>query len=508
LDQQEYTHLVRRLELDSYANPAAFRRKVIAISIAAYVALLGALGALAWLMQYLIRWALSTSHLFTAVKIGLFALALLPVFWSVLRMLFMRIEAPGGRTITRDEAPRLFATLDELRKRLSGPPIHHVLVDGNYNAAIAHRPRYGLLGGHVNYLIVGLPYMLGTPPKEMLATVAHEYGHLCGSHGKLGAWVYRQRRVFGALYEQTRETAEDSFVSRGMLGALSRFMPYYNAYTFVMSRQNEYEADRTASEIAGGAVNAQGLVRDTLLGRWIHEEFWPKLRGHADQAERPPFLPFASMRLAFKASHEQWAAPEKLSAAWMERSDLHDTHPCLRERLESIGEQASLPLPVETTSAERLLGADLTRTLIGEFDRKWWADEGSDWQARFRYAARSRTRMAELSAVPLAQVPLADLQELAMLKAEFESPGAARPVLERLLRQPGGPFPMASYHLGRILLDEGEARGLDHLRDAAQADAGLAEAAARQGYYYILRTQSEYAARQWWESLAPEQEAA
>jgi len=508
LDQQEYTNLVRRLELDSYANPAAFRRKVIAISVGAYVALLGALGALAWLIQFLIRWAFSTSHLFAAVKIGLFALVLLPVFWAVLRMLLMRIEPPEGRALTRQEAPRLFATLDELRKRLAGPGIHHVLVDGNYNAAIAQRPRYGLFGGHTNYLILGLPYMLGTPPKEMLATVAHEYGHLCGSHGKLGAWVYRQRRVFGALYEQTRDTAADSLVSRGLLGALSVFMPYYNAYTFVMSRQQEYEADRAASEIAGASVNAQGLVRDALLGRWIHEEFWPRLRSHADQAERPPFMPFASMRVAFKASHEQWAAPEKLSAAWMERSDLHDTHPCLRERVEAIGEQPSLPAAVETTSAERLLGGELTRILIGEFDRNWWSDEGKDWQARFRYAARSRIRMAQLSALPLAQVPLADLQELALLKAEFESPDAARPVLERLLRQPGGPFPMASYHLGRILLEDGDVRGLDHLRNAAQTDASLVEASARLGYYFILKTQSEYAARQWWESLAPEQEAA
>jgi Zn-dependent protease with chaperone function len=508
LDQQNYTHLVRRLELDSYAHPAAFRRRVVAISVGAYVALFTILGVLAWLIQYLIRWALGTAHLFAALKLGVFALLLLPVFWAVLRMLLMRIEQPEGRPLMRDEAPRLFATLDELRKRLNGPEIHHVLVDGNYNAAIAQRPRFGPFGVHTNYLILGLPYMLGTPPKEMLATVAHEYGHLCGSHGKLGAWVYRQRRVFGALYEQVRHDAADNLVNRMLLAMLSGFMPYYNAYTFVMSRQNEYEADRAASDIAGAAVNAQGLVRDTLLGRWIHEEFWPKLRGHADRAERPPFMPFASMNLAFRASHEQWAAQDKLSAAWLVRSDLLDTHPCLRERLEAIGEQPVLPGPPEVTSAERLLGAGLTRTLVEEFDRSWWAEEGKHWQARFRYAARSRTRMAELSAVPLQQVALHELQELALLKAEFESPAAARPVLERLLRQPGGPFPQAAFHYGRILLDDGDARGLDHLREAALHDASLVDASARLGYYYILKTQSEYAARQWWEGLVPEQEAA
>jgi hypothetical protein len=214
------------------------------------------------------------------------------------------------------------------------------------------------------------------------------------------------------------------------------------------------------------------------------------------------------MNLAFRASHEQWAAQDKLSAAWLVRSDLLDTHPCLRERLEAIGEQPVLPGPPEVTSAERLLGAGLTRTLVEEFDRSWWAEEGKQWQARFRYAARSRTRMAELSAVALQQVALHELQELALLKAEFESPAAARPVLERLLRQPGGPFPQAAFHYGRILLDDGDARGLDHLREAALHDASLVDASARLGYYYILKTQSEYAARQWWEGLVPEQEAA
>lgn len=508
MDQQQYTHLVRRLELDSDANPAAFRRKVIAISVGAYVGLFATLGALAWLIQFLIRWALSTSHVVAALKIGFFALVLLPVFWAVLRMLLMRLGKPEGRPLSRDEAPRLFATLDELRKRLGGPEIHHVLIDGNYNAAISQLPRFGLLGPHTNYLILGLPYMLGTPPKEMLATVAHEYGHLCGSHGKLGAWVYRQRRVFGALYEHVGHDSSDNLVNRMMLIMLNRFMPYYNAYTFVMSRQNEYEADRAASDVAGGAVNAQGLVRDTLLGRWIHEEFWPKLFSHADRAVQPPFMPFASMRLAFKASYEQWATQEKLSAAWDVRSDLHDTHPCLRERVEAIGEAAVLPVAPEVTSAERLLGATLTRTLIEEFDRDWWKTQGKQWETRFRYAERSRTRIAELSAVPLEKVALGDLQELALLKAEFENAAAARPVLQHLLRQHGGPFPTASFHYGRMLLDDGDARGLDHLREAALHDAGLVEASAHIGYHYTLRTEGEYAAQQWWESLSVEQQAA
>jgi hypothetical protein len=40
LDQQAYTHLVRRLELDANFHPSAFRRKLILISCSAYPAAL------------------------------------------------------------------------------------------------------------------------------------------------------------------------------------------------------------------------------------------------------------------------------------------------------------------------------------------------------------------------------------------------------------------------------------------------------------------------------------
>ena len=118
----------------------------------------------------------------------------------------------------------------------------------------------------------------------MLATVAHEYGHLCGDHGKMGAWIYRQRRTLLALYEQVEDMSESSWAHELMYNVLRRFMPRYDAYTFVLSRQQEYEADKTASEIAGAKHNATGLIRDELLARWIGENFWPTFYKQARSA--------------------------------------------------------------------------------------------------------------------------------------------------------------------------------------------------------------------------------
>lgn len=504
MDQQAYTHLVRRLELDANFHPSAFRRKVILISCSAYLALFATLSIVASLLYYGFHWAKAHHSNYNMLRFGVFALFMLPLFWLALRMFFMRLPAPEGRLISREEAPKLFATLDKMRQKLQGPKIHHVLIDGEYNAAISQLPRFGLFGPHTNYLMLGLPYLLGVSHKEMLATVAHEYGHLCGNHGKLGAWVYRQRRTFGALYEQVRNSAADNWVQAGMATALQRFMPYYNAYTFVLSRQDEYEADHTASQLVGAAVNANGLVRDALLGRWIHQDFWPRLYRQADQAMQPNFMPYATMRMAFKASYELWATPERLASALAEKSGLDDTHPALKERLEATGQPAVLPGCVEISAAEILLGAATSKILIAEFDQAWWSKERKKWESRCKYVFRSRARLSQLSALPLSEVPLLDLQEFALLIAEFETPLAAKPVLEHLLRQNGGPFPKAAFVYGQILLGEGNGRGLEYLEAAAANDRSLVEESAALGYDYLVKNQSEYAAHAWWKKMTPD----
>lgn len=500
MDRDEFAGLVHQLEAESENSPAAFRTKVLLLSVAAYVFLFVLLAGIAVAIGWTAHWAHQHNRTRHLVMAGIFALMMLPVFYVVLRVFFMRLSAPEGREITRADAPRLFEVLDKMRRRLKGPEIHHVLIDTEYNAAISQRPRFGLFGGHTNYLMLGLPYLIGTPPKEMLATVAHEYGHLCGNHGKTGAWVYRQRRTFIALYQQLDASQETSWVHAAMYGLLRRFMPHYDAYTFVLSRQQEFEADKTATDLAGAQHNATGLIRDTLLGRWIHDEFWPRFYRQSDQHVAPTFYPYASMRTAFVASHADWATQPRLSAAWRENSDAVDTHPCLRERVEAMGHTAKLPPAAEQTAADVLL-CGFTKTLVDEFDQDWWKREKNEWQSRFQYVKRSKQELEALSTRSIESLQLHELQQFALLKAEFDSPQAAKPVLEYLLAKPGGPFPKPAYFYGRILLDEKNDRGLEYLEITAKSDRNSIDKISELGYYYLLEKQGERAAEAWWDKI-------
>lgn len=502
MQDKKYETLVWSLQAKADHQPGLFRGQVIGISILAYVVLLGIfalLGTLVW-------WTLTRQHIHVKawIGIGVVLFTLIPVSFIFLRTLLRRISPPTGRILSQEEAPQLFKLLSDIRKRLDGPPIHQVLITSEFNAAISQVPRFGLFGGHRNYLILGLPFLFGMSPREMAAVVAHEYGHLAGGHGKLGAWIYRQRRTFGALQRHIDERREDDSLNGLLAGLLDHFGPYYNAYTFVLSRQQEYEADAAAARYAGSEHIATGLIRSQLLGRWLAREFWPKLYEQSTSRATPSYLPYSSMGKAIAITHTDWATDQGLQHAWKAESDVHDTHPCLRERVDALDQACRLPKPIERSAAEAMLGPQAT-TIAREFDRDWWMTEKKRWQENHRRHIEGNKRLAELESRPRAELDIHTLQELALLLFDFRSTAEAKPVLEYLLSRPGERYPKPLYYYGWALLEEGDAKGLDKLVEAARLSPAMLDDCARVGYRWLCRHRDEEAAEDWLEHLYPEQ---
>lgn len=500
MNDEEFGWLLTRLETEALNAPRAFRTKVFLISIAVYAALALSLLFVAVALAWAVKHMHEPGMMRLAIGAGVLALMTLPVLWVTLRTLLQRWPPPAGRVLTRTEAPVLFDLLDKMRVKLAGPPIHHVLLDDTYNACVVQRPRWGLVGPSVNYLVLGLPFMFGMSTSEMLAVIGHEYGHLCGDHGRYGAWIYRQRRIFEQVAARIEANADASIWHMVMMKAIQAFAPYFYAYTFVLARQTEYEADRTGASVTSAQASASGLVRSQLLGDWLHADFWPTLYRQADTRARPSIFPYQSMATAFRMSHDEWATPARLRSALLHESSADDTHPCLRARLEALGQQPALPAPLQRHAAAALLGP-LGERLADEFDQAWWRDQSKDWGERHRHVDRSQARLRELDGSALAALAPHELQELARLKSEFASQQAAKPVLEHLLRRPGGPFPMASHVYGQILLDERNRDGLDYLATAARHDRRLADQALHIGFTWLLAHYGEQRAQQWADSV-------
>ena len=153
-----------------------------------------------------------------------------------------------GVEITALEAPALFEALERIRRKIRAPMIHHVRLNDEFNASIQQVPRYGLLGGSVNHLTIGLPLLMALNRPRFLAVLAHEYGHLRGDHGRFAAWIYRSRLAWMQLHHGLQD---DSSPSRWPRRPFALVLPRFSAKTFALARQDEYEADRIAGRLMG-----------------------------------------------------------------------------------------------------------------------------------------------------------------------------------------------------------------------------------------------------------------
>ncbi|MDM0114209.1 M48 family metallopeptidase [Variovorax sp. J22R133] len=390
MERADFVHLVRMSEHASADDSVAYRRSVAAFAALGYAwviaCLLLAVGLLVWIASSLGQ----DRFTFARGWMALFALGLL---WATLRALWVTFEEPAGVRLEREDAPRLFDALDRIRDRIDGPPVHYVYLDDEFNASIRQLPRFGLLGGAVNYLSVGLPLLMALDRRRLLSVLAHEYGHLRGNHGRLSAWIYRTRLSWLKLDASLQQ-------EEGVMAAVSQaffrwYFPRFAARTFALARQDEYEADRISAKLLGTSVAAAALTEIAVKSAWYADTFWPAHWARAS-TEPLPVGPFSAMRTEFRRAPDPAFAREALRMAMTRVSGVDDTHPVLRDRLEAFEEKAQLP-DWSTKPALEML-ADRGQKWIEHFDREWCREHGNDWRQHFGYLARVRERIDALAA--------------------------------------------------------------------------------------------------------------
>lgn len=412
MDMGRFQAMVDRLERESAASPGAYRLKVALLALLGFGILALLLGAIGLGLVLLLGIAAAIAFSGGAALLLLFKLGKLLIFlawplWllvkSAVRALFVRLPAPEGREITRAEAPALFDALDRMRRQMKGPRFHRVLVVDGVNAAVVQRPAFGLVGWPRNHLLLGLPLLEALPPDEALAVVAHEYGHLAGAHGHFSAFIYRLRLTWGTVQAFTDQV--QGWLGRLVAPLVRWYAPYFNAYTFVLARANEYQADAASAELVGRAHAASALKRVNLVGP-AHSAFLQTTLAAVDrQPAPPPDLLQRWSRLALQPPAE--ADGQRWLRDALDRSGRYDdTHPTLRARLQALALpedslNAPPPAPAGPSAAQAWLGA-LLPTLRGELESAWARDIQAPWAERFQQAEQARQRLAELNGRPLA----------------------------------------------------------------------------------------------------------
>jgi Zn-dependent protease with chaperone function len=176
-------------------------------------------------------------------------------------------------SVSREEAPQLWALTDRIASELGTRRPDAILLDARYNASYA---RVGWRRRTV--LTLGLPLWTTLSEQERVALLAHEFGHGANGDSRRGVWL---GAALGSLSEWVRLLAPSRVRTRGGIEAMAALVAYLfqtvlqalaELYlrlllrlTRMDSRRAEYLADSFTVRLAG-AAGAAGLMEALHLG--------------------------------------------------------------------------------------------------------------------------------------------------------------------------------------------------------------------------------------------------
>lgn len=500
MDQSDFSVLIGRLEREADERPQLYAARVAVVAALGYLAL-ALVGAIFLFACYQVVRAqiLEGRPSGWMVMLGVGAVATLI---AIVRALWVRLGAPTGRQITAEDAPQLFALIDDVASRIQGPALATVTITGEFHACIRQIPRWSVFGGYRHHLEIGVPLMAALSVEEFTAVLAHEMGHVCG-HDKFSAWVYRQRTTWAAVQRKFAEPA--ALFDRALAPFYGWYAPYFYACSFVLARNQEYAADRLAAHVTQPEAIGRALIKRELMSRFLTEVFWERFFSHIEKSAEPPYRPFSVVQRAFKVAEKQWARPDWLRDALARYAADDDTHPSLAERLAALEVAPALPSFDENAAALSLL-QPAAANLIQHCDDEWRAENLSQWRKRHDEIREARWKISEYEQYDANDLGPEDLWAKAQLFFTVNRYVDGVETLQALVARSGS-HPQAHLQLGQLLLENQDERGLEHLAAAAQQDPALTRTAGVVGYSYLVNRGRKREAMRFWERVSTASEA-
>jgi len=474
---EHYRDLIARAEATAASSPRRYKLQL------ALLAALG-IGYVALLTLLALICALGVIGLILVSKsVVLIKLALVPLGFAyfLTRALWFRLPPPEGRRVSAADVPALFAEIEQVRRSVKAKAVHEVLLTPDFNAAVIQTPRLGMLGWPKRYLVIGLPLLASLPPYQFRAVLAHEFGHLAQNHASFGNWIYRIRETWYRILEAVGHERS------AIIGLFTRFFdwyaPYFNAYSFVLARANEYEADRESARVTSPEDAGDALAAVYAKSEYIESRFWNEFYGRAESQPEPPPQPFSDYVTALRSVPPEHAGAA-LAEALARKTGLNDSHPSLKDRLAALAARPHVPLSFQLSAAHTLL-KDKRLQLMHEFNQVWRESITGPWTDRHEFLRETREKLSRYeTAQHDRELDHDEHWDYACAVEALRGGRAALPVLDALLaRSPG--HAAAYYARGRILLVEDEERGVADVEKAMQLDESAREPGSQLLYSYF-----------------------
>jgi len=477
-DLLRFQDLILHCEALATRRPALYRLRVYSLGLLgfAYFALLIVFGVATSVGLILVA---TVGHLYLLLKFCIVPLAFSGTLLGALRI---KIEPPAGVPVTRKTAPLLFKEIDDCRRTLGCLPIHRVLIQPEeLNASVQQVPRLGVFGWPRTYLVLGLPLLEVLTLEEFRAVLGHELGHLSRTQRRLSNWVYRARRFWPRALESVHK--KHGWASRLIEPFLSWYAPFFNAYSFVLARANEYEADLAGARIAGTANSAKALVATAVAGDYLGNRAWDAIYRQAADRPQPPKAPFAHYLHALR-SIGQTDVDLCLRHATARQTTLLDTHPCLIDRVSALGQSVEPPKLAAMPASQMLLGP-LRDSLIAQVDGQWQERFGLNWQKAHVNGLALRQEISAYEGKAFLSPD--ECLDYAHLLEGIGEPEKALPLLERALAEDAGNA-IAFFTRGRLRLARYESGGAEDIEKAIALDPAIEQRGLDLLYGYFMRT--------------------
>lgn len=488
MTQEEYEFLINSLELDASIRPRRYKSRLTALAVLGYAYVIGIIALLVLSVVGLV-YVIIAKHTAVALLIKLL-IPLLALIYVVARAMWVTLDPPSGRVVTAKEFPKLFEVIEEVRRRAKAPRLHQVLMTSDFNAAVVQNPRLGFFGWQRNYLILGLPMMQGLTEQELVAVMAHEFGHLSGAHGHFGAWIYRLRAGWSRLVQQL---SQESHWGSGLFTKFFEwYMPKFSAYSFVQARQQEYEADAISAAVTSPAAAGSALVRADMQGAFLSEKFWPAIFKRTHDTAEPSVAPYTLMHQMLRRPLPLEHAKRYLDDALKPRTGYADTHPSLKDRLNALGVAPTSTPFAGPTAAEALLGTGES-ALREEFDSRWRSDVKGWWKERHAEVAKSKVRFAELNG-RVEALSLDDRFEHAQLVEELVGAEAGLKHFEIVL-QTNPEHLLARFSRGRLKLALNDPEGTKDIEFVMSRDQSAIQPGCQLIVSHLRKQGQDHAAR-------------
>lgn len=457
---------LEELERKAKEDPAGYRQHVVRLAALGY-------GYIAFAIAVLIALALVVFWLLkNHTSIVLLKLLLVPsiAIFLVAKSLFVKIDAPQGIELSREDAPKLYEIIDELRTAGQVPEVHHVLLNSEFNCFVTQLPKFGMFGPSSNYLVLGMPLMYTFSPEQFRWVLAHELGHIANLHGKLSLWIYHQQIVWVKIINNL---GDEDFTSALFVRFVKWYFPLFMQHTFVMRRQQEYAADEFAARTSGGPANGRQALVSLAVNGNQYGTFLEEYFRFSATSKTPPSEFHGKMKSTLLNPMEENEALPYIRLA-ITKHDEMDSHPSLSERIKALDGDAdehslfrmySEGRHHDTNAAEAFLGTNAAR-FETELNDMFEKEVSELWDASHESYQAQR---AELSALEerldtLERPDRIEFSRRLMTLTEFDR---AIALLRKLLEEKEEPE--VRYLLGAALYEQKNPEAVEHLKAVAES---------------------------------------